>query len=224
MDCYDYFMDKSNFYDLDEKEDYERFIQILNYSPQNIAEPYKKEEKVIKDIKEIIDKYQLQGFEKKLENFESLSDIEKGELLYNIKETNKQTFVSFYQDFGLDKSKVSLRIKLYLLSLEFREFQDITHTLKIGIISCFPKNNSLLKKEILEKIQSGELRQDRDEIKNFINQKQFNDRERQLDNYLINLRTLLDEKKYSKLSDSLQQRIINQFNKIEQILQREGVK
>jgi len=120
MDCYDYFMDKSNFYDLDEKEDYERFIQILNYSPQNIAEPYKKEEKVIKDIKEIIDKYQLQGFEKKLENFESLSDIEKGELLYNIKETNKQTFVSFYQDFGLDKSKVSLRIKLYLLSLEFR--------------------------------------------------------------------------------------------------------
>ena len=224
MGCYDYFMDKSNFYDLDEKEDYERFIQILNYSPQNIAEPYKKEEKVIKDIKEIIDKYQLQGFEKKLENFESLSDIEKGELLYNIKETNKQTFVSFYQDFGLDKSKVSLRIKLYLLSLEFREFQDITHTLKIGIISCFPKNNSLLKKEILEKIQSGELRQDRDEIKNFINQKQFNDRERQLDNYLINLRTLLDEKKYSKLSDSLQQRIINQFNKIEQILQREGVK
>lgn len=224
MDCYDYFMDKSNFYNLDEKEDYERFIQILNYSPQNIAEPYKKEEKVIKAIKEIMDKYQLQGFEKKLENFESLSDIEKGELLYNIKEKNKQTFVSFYQDFGLDKSKVSLRIKLYLLSLEFREFQDITHTLKIGIISCFPKNNSLLKKEILEKIQSGELRQDRDEIKNFINQKQFNDRERQLDNYLINLRTLLDEKKYSKLSDSLQQRIINQFNKIEQILQREGVK
>ena len=94
----------------------------------------------------------------------------------------------------------------------------------IGIISCFPKNNSLLKKEILEKIQSGELRQDRDEIKNFINQKQFNDRERQLDNYLINLRTLLDEKKYSKLSDSLQQRIINQFNKIEQILQKEGIK
>ncbi len=224
MGCYDYFMDKSNFYYLDEKEDYERFIQILNYSPQNIAEPYKKEEKVIKTIKEIMDKYQLQGFEKKLENFESLSDIEKGELLYDIKETNKQTFAYFYQDFGLDKSKVSLRIKLYLLSLEFREFQDITHTLKIGIISCFPKNNSLLKKEILEKIQSGELRQDRDEIKNFINQKQFNDRERQLDNYLINLRTLLDEKKYSKLSDSLQQRIINQFNKIEQILQREGVK
>ena len=227
MGCYDYFIDKSNFYDLDENEDYERFIQILTYSPQSIPEPYKKEEKVIKTIKEIMDKYQLQDFEKKLENFESLSDIEKGELLYDIKEKNKQTFVSFYQDFGLDKSKVSLRIKLYELSLEFTNFtdlQDIIHTLRIGIISCFPKNNLLLKKEILEKIQLGELRQDRNEIKNFINQKQFTDKERQLDNYLINLKTLLDEKKYSKLSDSLQQRIINQFNKIEQILQREGVK
>jgi hypothetical protein len=227
MGCYDYFINKSNFYDLDENEDYERFIQILTYSPQSIPEPYKKEKKVIKTIKEIMDKYQLQDFEKKLENFESLSDIEKGELLYNIKEKNKQTFVSFYQDFGINKSKVSLRIKLYELSLEFTDFtdlQDIIHTLRIGIISCFPKNNSLLKKEILEKIQLGELRQDRNEIKKFINQKQFNDRERQLDNYLINLRTLLDERKYSKLSDSLQQRIICQFNKIEQILQKEGVK
>ena len=77
MGCYDYFINKSNFYDLDENEDYERFIQILTYSPQSIPEPYKKEEKVIKTIKEIMDKYQLQDFEKKLENFESLSDIEK---------------------------------------------------------------------------------------------------------------------------------------------------
>ena len=44
--------------------------------------------------------------------------------------------------------------------MEFREFQDITHTLKIGIISCFPKNNSLLKKEILENFKKFEEEND----------------------------------------------------------------
>ncbi len=47
----------------------------------------------------------------------------------------------------------------------------------------------------------------------------FNDKELQLDNYLIKLRTFLDKRKYSKLSDSEQQRIINYFNKIDNIME-----
>ena len=53
----------------------------------------------------------------------------------------------------------------------------------------------------------------------FINQRKFNDNELQLDNYLIKLRTFLDKRNYSKLSTSDQHRIINHFNKIDNILE-----
>lgn len=160
MGCYDYFNDSNNFYDLESNEDYERFIQVLSYSSQNTKQTPIKEEKVAKTIDEIIDKYQLQSFKKDIEEFINLSDVKKGELLYNVKKSTKQSFVSFYNDFGLNKSMVSIRIKLYELSIEFSEFTNIIQTLKVGIISCFPKNDYSLRKSILENIKSGELKQD----------------------------------------------------------------
>lgn len=222
MGCYDYFNDSNNFYDLESNEDYERFIQVLSYSSQNTKQTPIKEEKVAKTIDEIIDKYQLQSFKKDIEEFINLSDVKKGELLYNVKKSTKQSFVSFYNDFGLNKSMVSIRIKLYELSIEFSEFTNIIQTLKVGIISCFPKNDYSLRKSILENIKSGELKQDRNEINNFINQRKFTDREKALDTQLIKLKSFLNKKNYIKLSDNDQQRILNNFDKIQKIIEKKG--
>lgn len=220
MGCYDYFNDDNNFYDLSKNENYEKFITLLSSATQ--VKSKISVEKVITPPYELIEKYMLQNFSEKLQSFYSLSPVDQGELLYNIKNIIKNSFVSFYKEFGIDKSKVSIRIKLYELSLEFVEFRDLIQNLKIGIVGCLPKDNYALRNDILQKISSGELKQDRNEIKNFINQTKFTDKEQELDNNLIKLKSYLDKKKYSKLSDNDQQRILNHFNKIEKIIKKEG--
>lgn len=222
MGCYDYFKDSNNFYDLDKNEDHERFIQVLSYYSQNTKHAPIKEKKVAKTIDEIISKNKLESFKEDLEGFVNLSDVKKGELLYNIKKFNKYSFGSFYSDLGLNKSMVSIRIKLYELSIEFFEFSDIIQTLKVGIISCFPKNDHSLRKSILENIRSGTLKQDRNEINNFISQRKFTEREKIFNTQLIRLKSFLDKKTYIKLSDSDQQRILNNFDKIQKIIEKKG--
>lgn len=228
MDCYDYFKDNNNFYDLDQEKDYKRLMQVINLSNQNnteISPPKESILKTSKEINEVLGKYMLKEFEKELQNFHSLPPIEQGKLLHDIKIITKGNFFSFYKDFGINKSYVSIRIKLYNLSAEFIdsiELKNVISNLKIGIVSCFPNNNHHLKKELLEKIYLGELKEDRNEINNFINQKKFSDKEKTLDTQLIKLRSLLDKKKYIKLSDKTQQRILNHFDKIEKIIEKEG--
>lgn len=222
MDAFDYFKDSNNFFDLTSDEDKERLIQVLSTPIKKEVIVVKKEEKTVKSIDEIIYKYSLDDFKDKLENFNSLSPIEQGELFYDVKKLIKERFVSFYKDLGVDKSKVSIRAKLYDLSLTFPEFRSTIQGLKIGIAGCLPKNNKnnfALNKLILEKISSGELKQNMNSILLFINQRKFNDNELLLDNYLIKLRTSLDKRNYSKLSSSDQQRIINHFTKIDNILE-----
>ena len=220
MDYYDYFLDNNNFFDLTLDEDKERLIKVLNSPIQKEKKDTQKKEKIIKPTDEIVYQYGLQNFKSKIETFHSLSPVEQGELFYDVKNLIKERFVSFYQDLGIDKSKVSIRTKLYDLSLKFPEFINTIQELKIGTIGCLPKNDITLSKLILEKISLGELKQNRSNILLFINQKKFNDKELQLDNYLIKLRTFLDKRKYSKLSDSEQQRIINYFNKIDNIMEK----
>ena len=222
MDAFDYFKDSNNFFDLTLDEDKERLIQVLSTPIKKEVIVVKKEEKTVKSIDKIIYKYSLDDFKDKLENFNSLSPIEQGELFYDVKKLIKERFVSFYKDLGVDKSKVSIRAKLYDLYLKFPEFKSTIQDLKIGIVGCLPKNNKnnfALNKLILEKISLDELKQDRNNILLFINQRKYNDNELQLDNYLIKLRTFLDKRNYSKLSSSDQQRIINHFNKIDNILE-----
>ena len=219
MDYYDYFLDNNNFFDLTLDEDKERLIQVLNSPIQKEKKDIQKKEKIIKTMDEIVYQYGLQNFKSKIETFHSLSPVEQGELFYDVKNLIKERFVSFYQDLGIDKSKVSIRTKLYDLSLKFPEFINTIQELKIGTVGCLPKTDITLSKLILEKISLGELKQNRSNILLFINQKKFNDKELQLDNYLIKLRTFLDKRKYSKLSDSEQQRIINYFNKIDNIME-----
>lgn len=207
---------------MDIDSDYETLIKILSSSNQNEIIVPVKEKKIVKTFNEIIHKYSLQDFKEKLEHFDSLSSLGQGELLYNIKNFTKENFVSFYQEFGIDKSKVSIRTKLYDLSLEFVEYKDIIQNLKIGIVGCIPKDNAYLKKLILEKIRSGELKEDRNEIKCFINQMQFTNNEQELNTKLLKLRSCLDKKIYKKLSDTDQKRILNHFNKIDKIIEKEG--
>ena len=73
----------------------------------------------------------------------------------------------------------------------------------------------------MEKVNKNHLL-NRNDILLFINQRKFSDKEIQLDNYLIQLRTFLDKKRYTKLSDSDQQRIINHFNKIDTIIKNQN--
>ncbi len=219
MDYFDYFNDRNNFFDLTSNEDKERLIQFLSTPIQREIKIIKKEEKEVKTIDNIVYQYGLENFKNKLETFHYLPPVEQGELFYDIKKLIKDRFVSFYRDLGVDKSKVSIRAKLYDLYLKFPEFKNSIQNLKIGTIGCLPKNDINLNKLILEKISLGELKQDRNDILLFINQIKFNDKELQLDNYLIKLRTFLDKKKYAKLSDSEQERIINHFNKIDSIIE-----
>ncbi len=221
MDAFDYFKDSNNFFDLTSDEDKERLIQVLSTPIKKEVIVVKKEEKTVKSIDEIIYKYSLDDFKDKLENFNSLSPIEQGELFYDVKKLIKERFVSFYKDLGVDKSKVSIRAKLYDLSLKFPEFRSTIQGLKIGTVGCLPKSDIALNKLILEEISLGKLKQDRNDILLFINQRKFSDKEIQLDNYLIQLRTFLDKKRYTKLSDSDQQRIINHFNKIDTIIKNQ---
>lgn len=196
MDYYDFFSDNNNYFDLSSDEDSEKFIQILSSPSQKETKipKEKKKEKIVKTPEEIIYKYSLQDFKDKIENFDSLDSLEQGELFYDVKKLIKERFVSFYKDLGVDKSKVSIRTKLYDLSLKFPEFRNIIQELKIGVVGCLPKNNITLSKTILEKINSGELNQNRNDILYFINQRKFNEHEQQLDNYLIKLRIFLDKK------------------------------
>lgn len=219
---YEYFKDSSNFFDLSTDEGYENFIRILDLGTQEKTEVPIKKEKIVKTSDEIVNKYLLYDFKSEIENFNHMSPLKQGELLYNIKKRNSENFVSFYEDLGIDKSYVSLRIKLYDLSIEFIDFIDVIENLKVGIIGCFPKNNYSLKETIFQKIRSGELKQDRNEIKNFINQAKFTDKEKIFDTKLIKLRLFLDKRKYSKLSDTSQQYILNQLNKIENAIKGEG--
>ncbi len=224
MGFYEYFKDSNNYYDINNDDEYNKFIDILISLTKEESKPtIKKEEVISKTIEEIVAKYQLADFKEKLENFNSLPSLEQGEILHKIKNLTKHHFVSFYKDLRIDKSKVSIRIKLFDLSLEFPEFNDIIQVLKIGIIGCFPQNNYSLKKDILEKIHSGELKQDRNEISSYINQKKFSDNEKDLDNMLINLKSYLNKKKYAKLSDKDQQRVLNHFKKIEDIIEKKGL-
>lgn len=222
MGQYDYFFDRDNFYDLDLDKDYEALIKILSSSNQNKTIVPVEEKKIVKTLDEIIKKYNLHSFKEKLENFDFLSPLEQGELLYDIKNLIKENFVSFYKEFGIDKSKVSIRTKLYELSLEFVEYRDVIQNLKIGVIGCMPKDNLHLKELILKKIRSGELKQDRNKIKHFINQIQFTDKEQELNTKLLKLRSCLDKKIYKKLSEKDQERILNHFNKIDKIIEKEG--
>lgn len=185
MDYYDYFLDNNNFFDLTLDEDKERLIQVLNSPIQKEKKDIQKKEKIIKTMDEIVYQYGLQNFKSKIETFHSLSPVEQGELFYDVKNLIKERFVSFYQDLGIDKSKVSIRTKLYDLSLKFPEFINTIQELKIGTVGCLPKTDITLSKLILEKISLGELKQNRSNILLFINQKKFNDKELQLDNYLI---------------------------------------
>lgn len=219
IDYYDFFLDNTNFFDLSSDKDYEEFIKLLSSPIQKETKLFAGKEKIIKTTDEIIDKYGLYHFKDKLENFHSLSPVEQGEMFYDVKKIIQERFVSFYKDLGVDKSKVSIRAKLYDFSLRFPEFKNIIQQLKIGTVGCLPKNDITLSKLILEKINLGELKQDRNEILLFINQRKFNNKEQQLDNYLIKLRLFLDKKRYAKLSDKEQQRIINHFNKINKILE-----
>lgn len=219
---YEYFKDSNNFFDLSSDKGNENFIKILHLSTQEEAKLPIKKERVIKTSDEIVNKYLLYDLRSEIEDFNHINPLKQGELLNNVKKISGKNFVSFYEDLGIDKSYVSLRIKLYNLSIEFIEFIDVIQNLKVGIIGCLPKNNHLLTGTIFQKIRSGELKQDRNEIITFINQTKLTDKEKILDTQLIKLRIFLDKGKYSKLSDRGQQNILNQLNKIENTIKGEG--
>lgn len=223
-DAYEYFKDKGNYYDLNNDNDFKRLKKILesNKNVKHVTNNSTVKPNEDNSIDQLKDKYPNIYEKYHLEEFNNFSYIDQGRVLSEIS-SGVNSLSQIYPYLKIGKSSGTKRIKAYKIFCSFPEEQECLNTLSYRTLEAFPSDYELQKK-IIEQIKvEKDTKINREYILNFRKTICFEEPEKILNQNLVNLKEILDSKRFRGLSNSDQSRIIKYFDKIDKIIKKNNI-
>ncbi len=223
-DVYEYFKDKSNYFNLCDDEDFKRLDEFINNTKEDklnsdTQTPIFNKEKIITELK---DKYPDIHEKYNLENFSSFQYMEQGRVLIEISsKINSLSDICSY--LNISTSTASKRIKAYKLLLNFPEDSELLISLNCRCLEAFPSDYEIQKK-IIELIKGEKISKiNREYIINLHKSLNLNDSEKKLNHNIEVLKNVLEPKTIKSLSKKEVDRINKYFDGINKILKDNNI-